>query len=222
MWGELRAGFRRRGGTADAVCEGVVAIIGRGRSPNEDIDWRCWCFPVDFPPLPVLALVDQGNGDSLPFIPDAESSIPANVNVGVGDGVMSLGGMEGAFTCVCPPVDPELNRGLEPLDGEPNGSCAFESWANELSGSAYVMWSASVAVYSPSRDCGIGFEMLDLSSSMDVLPFPVGVPCLEVVDPAPSNLPLVGLDNANAAFSSSYPPPLPPLAYTPLGYPPRS
>jgi len=173
--------------------------------------------------VPVLALVDQGNGDPLPFTPDAESSIPASVNVGVGDGVMSRGGMEGAFTCVCPPVDSgyALNRGLGPLDGELKGSCAFESRVNELSGSAYVMWLASVAVYGPSKGWGIGFEMLDLSSSMDVLPFPVGVPGLGVVDAAPSNLPVVGLDNANAAFSSSYPPPaLPPLTYTPLGYPP--
>ena len=94
---------------------------------------------------------------------------------------------------------------LGPLEGKLNGSCAFESQANELSGSAYVMCLASVAVYGSSRGCGIGFEMLNLSSSMDILPFPVGVPCLAVVDPAPSNLPIVGLDNANAAFSSSYP-----------------
>jgi len=66
----------------------------------------------------------------------------------------------------------------------------------------------------------MGLEMLDLSSSIEVLLFPVGVLGLGVVDPAPSNLPVVGLDNANAAFSSSYPPPpLPPLTYTPLGYP---
>ena len=67
----------------------------------------------------------------------------------------------------------------------------------------------------------MGSEMLDFSSSMDDLPFPMGIPGLGVVDPALSNLPAVGLDNANAAFSSSYPPPhLPPLGYTPLGYPP--
>jgi len=48
----------------------------------------------------------------------------------------------------------------------------------------------------------MGFEMLDLRSSIDVFPFPVGVPGLGFVDPTPSNL-LVGLDNANAAFSSS-------------------
>jgi len=169
----------------------------------------------------VLALVDQGNGDPLPFTPDAESSMPANVNVGVGDGVMSRGGMEGAFKCICSPVDSALNRGLGSLDGELNGSCAFESRVNQLSESAYVMWLASVSMYGPSRGCEIGFEMLDLNSSIDILPFPVGVPGLGVVDPAPSNLPVIGLDNANAAFSSSYPPPpLPPLAYTPLGYPP--
>jgi len=67
----------------------------------------------------------------------------------------------------------------------------------------------------------MGLEMLDLSSSIEVLLFPVGVPGLGGVDPAPSNLPVIGLDNANTTFSSSYPPPpLPPLAYTPLRYPP--
>jgi len=68
--------------------------------------------------------------------PDAESSIPANVNVGVGGGVMSRGGMEGAFTCVCPRDDSgyALNRGLGPLDGELNGWCVFGSRVNELSG----------------------------------------------------------------------------------------
>jgi len=49
----------------------------------------------------------------------------------------------------------------------------------------------------------MGFEMLDLRSWIDVFPFPVGVPGLGFVDPASSNLLLVGLDNANTAFSSS-------------------
>ena len=144
----------------------------------------------------MLALVDQGNGDSLPFTPDAESSIPANVTVGVGDGVMSRGGMEGAFACVCPPVDSRyaLNRGLGPLEGKLNGSRAFESRANELSGSAYVMWLASVAVYGSS----IGSELLDLSSSMDVLPF-LGCTRPRSRRPSPIEPPVVGLDNAEAA-----------------------
>jgi len=66
---------------------------------------------------------------------------------------MSRGGMEVAFTCVCPPVDLgcALNKEPGPLDGELNGSCAFESRANELSGSAYVIWLASVAVYGSLR-----------------------------------------------------------------------
>jgi len=168
----------------------------------------------------VLALVDQGNSDPLSSTP--EKSIPANVDVGISGGVISRGGIEGAFTCVCPPVDfgYALNRGLGPLDGELNRSCAFESRVNELSGSAYVMWLASVAVYGPSRGCGMGFEMLDLSSSIDVFPFPVCVPGLGVLDPALSNLPVVKLDGTNAAFSSSCPPPLLPRAYTLLGYPP--
>ena len=121
--------------------------------------------------MPVLALVGQGNGDPLPFTPDAESSIPANVNVGIGGGVMSCEGMEGAFTCVCPPVR------ICDVVGLGRGVWAIEGY-------------------------GMGFEMLDLRSSIDVFPFPVGVPGLGFVDPTPSNL-LVGLDNANAAFSSS-------------------
>ena len=138
-------------------------------------------LPSRFSSVACVALVDQWNGDSLPFTPDTESSIPANVNVGFGDGVMSRGGMEGAFTCVCPPVDSgyALNRGLGPRDEELNGSCAFESRANELSGSAYVMRLASVAVYGPSRGCGTGFEMRDLSSSIDVFPFPWVYPASE-------------------------------------------
>ena len=162
----------------------------------------------------MLALVDQGNGDPCPFTPDPERSIPAKVNVGVGDGVMSRGGMEGTFTCVCPPVDLgcALKRGLGPLDGELNGSCAFEG----------VVWIRVCDVVGLGRGdlaiegCGMGFEVLYLRSSIYVLPFPVRVPGLGVVDPAQSNLPVVEIDIANAVFSSSYPP----LADTPLGYPP--
>jgi len=47
-----------------------------------------------------MTLVDKGNGDLLAFIVEAESSKPANVDVGIGEAVTSRGGIEGDFTCI--------------------------------------------------------------------------------------------------------------------------
>ena len=83
---------------------------------------------------------------------------------------------------------------LGSLEGQPKGLYAFEVQANKLSASACTMWVASAVAYEPLREWGMGFEMPDLRSSMDVLRLRFGVTPLGVVAPAPI-LPMINLND---------------------------